>query len=181
MVAGRVEEENAGLREGGGGERSIRNFPVAVVLCIPRFPHALSKHNSRIFLRVSSPAGRLVSWPCDSPRSAWRRRRRPRRRSLSPWPLHIQFASTMSPYNKRQATTTTTTLISVPTIAISSNGSGVSVPVAAIVGGVCAGVVLAIAAVLGWKLWGRSIERQQQAERDQRVRYTVMLMSFRAF
>jgi len=75
----------------------------------------------------------------------------------------------MSPFNKRQATTTTTTLISVPTIAVSSNGSGVSVPVAAIVGGVCAGVVLAIAAVLGWKLWGRSIERQQQAEHDRRA------------
>ncbi|KLO14858.1 hypothetical protein SCHPADRAFT_902857 [Schizopora paradoxa] len=74
----------------------------------------------------------------------------------------------MSPYERRQVTTTTT-FISVPTIAVSSSGSGVSVPVAAIVGGVCAGVVLAIAAVVGWKLWGRSIERQQRAERERRA------------
>ena len=45
-----------------------------------------------------------------------------------------------------------------------------NVPIAAIVGGTLGGVALAVLAVVGWKLWGRSIRRQAEADRKRRVR-----------
>jgi protein-S-isoprenylcysteine O-methyltransferase Ste14 len=44
-----------------------------------------------------------------------------------------------------------------------------NVPIAAIVGGTLGGVMLAILAVIGWKLWGRSIRRQAEADRKRKV------------
>ncbi|KAJ4488276.1 hypothetical protein J3R30DRAFT_3434738 [Lentinula aciculospora] len=67
--------------------------------------------------------------------------------------------------------TTTTVFASssaTPTVSNESNSS--SVPVAAIAGGVTAGALLAVAIVIGWIIWGRSIKRQkakQQREADE--------------
>lgn len=43
------------------------------------------------------------------------------------------------------------------------------VPVAAIAGGAVAGVALAVAAVIVWHLWGRSIKRKEREKRKQAV------------
>ncbi|OCH95209.1 hypothetical protein OBBRIDRAFT_767857 [Obba rivulosa] len=46
-----------------------------------------------------------------------------------------------------------------------------SVPVAAIAGGTAGGVVLALAAVIGWTWWGRSIKRKKAKERKEALAY----------
>ncbi|KAJ3737460.1 hypothetical protein DFJ43DRAFT_1220478 [Lentinula guzmanii] len=67
--------------------------------------------------------------------------------------------------------TTTTVFASssaTPTLSIERKSS--SVPVAAVAGGVTAGALLAVAIVIGWIVWGRSIKRQkakQQREADE--------------
>ncbi|TDL25069.1 hypothetical protein BD410DRAFT_785849 [Rickenella mellea] len=69
----------------------------------------------------------------------------------------------------RRVDVVTTTLYSSPgsTGIAASNAS--SVPIPAIAGGACAGVALAIIAVVGWKWWGRSIEKEQQRLRQDKV------------
>ncbi|KAJ4498882.1 hypothetical protein C8R41DRAFT_915990 [Lentinula lateritia] len=58
--------------------------------------------------------------------------------------------------------TTTTVFASSPVTPTSSNKSSTSsVPVAAIAGGVTGGAVLAVAIVIAWIIWGRSIKRQK--------------------
>lgn len=42
-------------------------------------------------------------------------------------------------------------------------------PIASIAGGAAAGVVLAVAAVIGWTCWGRSIKRKERRKRDEEV------------
>lgn len=49
------------------------------------------------------------------------------------------------------------------------NGS-TTIPVGSIVGGCLAGILLAVAAVVGWHLWGRSIKRKDEARRKEAVR-----------
>ena len=44
------------------------------------------------------------------------------------------------------------------------------VPIAAIAGGAAAGIFLAIAAVLVWHLWGRSIKHKEDEEKKETVR-----------
>ncbi|KAJ3901044.1 hypothetical protein F5879DRAFT_992322 [Lentinula edodes] len=67
--------------------------------------------------------------------------------------------------------TTTTVFASSSATPTSSNKSSTSsVPVAAIAGGVTGGAVLAVAIVIAWIVWGRSIKRQkvkQQREADE--------------
>ena len=46
---------------------------------------------------------------------------------------------------------------------------GADVPIAAIVGGTLGGIALAILAVVGWKLWGRSIKRKVEAIKPEAV------------
>jgi hypothetical protein len=45
-----------------------------------------------------------------------------------------------------------------------------TIPIGSIVGGCLAGIILAVAAVAGWHLWGRSIKRKEEAERKEAVR-----------
>ncbi|KAH9857742.1 hypothetical protein C2E23DRAFT_289333 [Lenzites betulinus] len=61
-------------------------------------------------------------------------------------------------------TTITTGASSLPTVAAISASSSAQVPVAAIAGGAAAGVVLALAAVISWTCWGRSIKRKKAKE-----------------
>ena len=71
----------------------------------------------------------------------------------------------------------TTTVISTPTsssvssepAAVGHKANDVGVPVAAIAGGAAAGIVLAVAAVVLWHLWGRSIKRKETEKRKQAV------------
>ena len=54
-----------------------------------------------------------------------------------------------------------------------------AVPIGPIVGGACAGVLLAVLAVCGWKSWGRQIRRQHRREIEKRVsaQYNLRLVS----
>ncbi|OJT11935.1 hypothetical protein TRAPUB_11518 [Trametes pubescens] len=61
-------------------------------------------------------------------------------------------------------TTITSSGSSVPTFATVSESRGAEVPVGAIAGGASAGVVLALAVVIGWTWWGRSIKRKKAKE-----------------
>jgi len=65
---------------------------------------------------------------------------------------------------------TTTTIFTSPSATSSvSNGSGSTLPIAAIAGGTSAGAVLAIAIVIFWRMWGTNIKRskaKQQKEAD---------------
>ncbi|KAL5529389.1 hypothetical protein ACEPAG_5374 [Sanghuangporus baumii] len=62
----------------------------------------------------------------------------------------------------------TTTVFADPT----SLGSHVDphdpIPIAAIAGGVCGGVVLAVLAVIGWNWWGRQIKKHERRELEKR-------------
>jgi len=51
---------------------------------------------------------------------------------------------------------------------INDNG-GVTIPVASIVGGCLAGIILAVAVVVGWHLWGRNIKRKEEAKRKEAI------------
>ncbi|KAJ3827681.1 hypothetical protein F5880DRAFT_1609096 [Lentinula raphanica] len=61
-------------------------------------------------------------------------------------------------------TTTTVFASSSATPTVSNDNRSSSVPVAAIAGGVTAGALLAVALVIGWIVWGRSIKRQKAKE-----------------
>ncbi|KAJ3761862.1 hypothetical protein EV360DRAFT_79868 [Lentinula raphanica] len=61
-------------------------------------------------------------------------------------------------------TTTTVFASSSATPTVSNDNHSSSVPVAAIAGGVTAGALLAVALVIGWIVWGRSIKRQKAKE-----------------
>ncbi|KAI0822687.1 hypothetical protein BC628DRAFT_1388604 [Trametes gibbosa] len=61
-------------------------------------------------------------------------------------------------------TTITTGGSSLPTVPPVSGSRGAQVPVSAIAGGAAAGVVLALAAVISWTWWGRSIKRKKAKE-----------------
>ena len=56
-----------------------------------------------------------------------------------------------------------------PPAAAATVKSGDNLPIAAIAGGAVAGVVLALAAVVFWHLWGRSIKRKEAEKRKQAV------------
>ncbi|KAL5490130.1 hypothetical protein ACEPAI_4963 [Sanghuangporus weigelae] len=62
----------------------------------------------------------------------------------------------------------TTTVFADPTALGSHVDPHDSIPVAAIAGGVCGGVVLAVLAVIGWKWWGRQIKKRERRELEKR-------------
>ena len=65
---------------------------------------------------------------------------------------------------------TTTVFANATAEAVISEHSGQSVPVAAIVGGAVAGMLLAIIVTAGWVYWGKSIKRKMARERMDTVR-----------
>ncbi|KAL5511481.1 hypothetical protein ACEPAH_4698 [Sanghuangporus vaninii] len=62
----------------------------------------------------------------------------------------------------------TTTVFADPTALGSHVDPHDPIPVAAIAGGVCGGVVLAVLAVIGWKWWGRQIKKRERRELEKR-------------
>jgi len=56
----------------------------------------------------------------------------------------------------------------------SDNGRTI-IPIGSIVGGCLAGITLAVAAVVGWHLWGRSIKQKEEAKRKEAVRSPSIL------
>ena len=65
----------------------------------------------------------------------------------------------------------TTTVFPDPTAnAATFQDMGGSIPVAAIVGGVVAGMLLAILVTAGWVYWGKSIKRKSAKEQREAVR-----------
>jgi hypothetical protein len=69
---------------------------------------------------------------------------------------------------------TTTIFSTVPSSTSSSPPStsvphDIAFPFASVVGGSCAGIFLALAAVIGWKLWGRAIKRKDEILRKETV------------
>lgn len=66
----------------------------------------------------------------------------------------------------------TTTVFTGPTgvsDAQSSSSSGNTALIGPIVGGALGGVVLAVAAVVAWQLWGRSIKRKEDEKKREMV------------
>jgi membrane protein implicated in regulation of membrane protease activity len=55
-----------------------------------------------------------------------------------------------------------------------SAGGGTSVPIAAIVGGVVGGMVMAVFLVIIWKHWGRKIKRTERQRRKEAVRSLIL-------
>lgn len=66
-------------------------------------------------------------------------------------------------------TVSITTGFAAPTTTSAPSTSASHVPVAAIAGGAVAGALLAIAAVVGWKWWGRQIDRDVEKYRKRQV------------
>ncbi|KAK7693051.1 hypothetical protein QCA50_002616 [Cerrena zonata] len=66
----------------------------------------------------------------------------------------------------------TTTIIpsGTPTTTIFTGDGSPPVPIAAIVGGTVAGVLLAVTVVTAWMLWGRSIKREQRKQKRELLR-----------
>lgn len=63
-----------------------------------------------------------------------------------------------------------TTVFTLPTASFGNQTSEpLHVPVAAITGGAIGGVILALFAVIGWKWWGRQIQKQQTKELQRQV------------
>ncbi|KIK63834.1 hypothetical protein GYMLUDRAFT_456912 [Collybiopsis luxurians FD-317 M1] len=65
--------------------------------------------------------------------------------------------------------TTTTIFPSSSATSTASNSNGSTVPVAAIAGGTSAGALLAVALVIGWTVWGRSIKRAKAKQEREAV------------
>jgi hypothetical protein len=59
------------------------------------------------------------------------------------------------------STTTVYVLSTKPAYSQSALGNATALPVVPIVAGLAAGILLACGSVLGWILWGRSIERKE--------------------
>lgn len=84
----------------------------------------------------------------------------------------MPFVARQAPQASSQSPvpTSTTTVYAQPTVTNAPpQNSGVTVPVAAIVGGVIGGMVLAIIITAGWMCWGRSIKRSAAKERSEAV------------
>ena len=94
-------------------------------------------------------------------------------------PTVITATSVVVETPKGTILTTTVFTTSTPTDQVAAAPSSTSktvdtVPVGAIAGGAVAGVFLAVAAVIAWHLWGRSIKRKEAEKRKQAVRRAVL-------
>lgn len=69
--------------------------------------------------------------------------------------------------------TTTTVFPSSSTVPSAAGGSSSQLPIAAIAGGTSAGAVLAIAIVIAWTIWGRSIKRSRAKQQKEAVSATT--------
>lgn len=69
----------------------------------------------------------------------------------------------------------TTTLWDTPTSAVTYTNSGTSIPVGAIAGGIVGGASIAIAVVITWIIWGRSISRAQRKQEKELVSFNLLL------
>lgn len=82
--------------------------------------------------------------------------------------MHTPCSPTMSLLPR--VLVTTTTVFTGPTDSVqAAPRAAVDVPIGAIVGGSCAGVLLAVVLVVGWRCWGRSIREQQRKTAEKRV------------
>lgn len=95
---------------------------------------------------------------------------------LSPDPkgssISMPFVARQAPQANSQSPVpmSTTTIYTQPTVTNAPPpNSGVTVPVAAIVGGVIGGMLLAIIITAGWICWGKSIKRSSTRQRSEAV------------
>lgn len=93
-------------------------------------------------------------------------------RRLSPamHPPDLPPQSSVAALVKEFQVVSTTTVFSSPTIiTLPEQTSSSSIPIGPIVGGVLGGVFLAVAAVVVWHWWGRSIKRKEDKEKQEAV------------
>lgn len=75
--------------------------------------------------------------------------------------------------------TTTTVFVNPTVVTEPTQLPKVSVPVAAIVGGALAGILLAVMASVGWVYWGKSIKRKTMKRHTEAVRLKPLVFRFR--